>query len=257
MNLRSRLAAVLGLVLCVCGGLGGGALAAGRDVLSSPLTESARHESPATFPVRHAAIAAAWCGALPPGSPGSPGQGRSDLRHAHDDVNNHAQNGASSTPDRDLLSGEGVGRPDVGTPGFHAMAEEPGNAVAPEVNPLSSKEGKAMRMNVRANGNVVVFELNDSPAAKDLHAQLPLSIGVENYSSNEKIFYPPRKLDTSNTPLVKAAHPGTLAYYAPWADVVMFYGNFGSAAGLYELGHAVQGAEHIRALEGTLHMEAD
>ena len=45
---------------------------------------------------------------------------------------------------------------------------------------------------------------------------------------------------------------GELSYYAPWGDVVMFYGSFGSAPGLYELGHAVSGGEHIKVMSGTI-----
>lgn len=123
------------------------------------------------------------------------------------------------------------------------------------VEPSASKERVVMKMTVNANGNDIVFELNDCQAAKDLYSQLPMNIDVENYGSNEKIFYPPKKLKTVNTPLVKSASVGTLAYYAPWGNVVMFYGSFGSAAGLYELGRAVQGGEHIRNLSDALHME--
>ena len=112
----------------------------------------------------------------------------------------------------------------------------------------------AIRISVRANGNTTVFELNNSPTARDLYAQLPLSITVENYSSNEKIFYPPEKLNITDTPQADA-RAGTLAYYAPWGDVVMFYGDFGSAAGLYELGHAVSGSEYIRGMSGTIQIE--
>lgn len=113
---------------------------------------------------------------------------------------------------------------------------------------IAVKDERTMRITLNADGKSIVFELNDSQAAKDLYAQLPLSVDVEDYGGKEKIYYPPKKLKTSNTPLVRAAHPGTLAYYAPWGDVVMFHGSFGSAAGLYELGRAVQGAERIRTL---------
>lgn len=111
-----------------------------------------------------------------------------------------------------------------------------------------------MKMNVLTNGNKTVFELNDSQAAKELYNQLPLNIAVEDYSNDEKIFYPPQKLNTSNTPKANA-RIGTLAYYAPWGDVVMFYGNFGSASGLYELGKAVSGSEHIKHMTGTIQIE--
>ena len=115
----------------------------------------------------------------------------------------------------------------------------------------------AIKISVKANGNTTVFELNNSPAARDLYAQLPLSITVENYGDNEKIFYPPKKLNTTDTPLADGGRAGTLAYYAPWGDVVMFYGRFGSAAGLYELGNAVSGSEYIRGMSGTIQIERD
>lgn len=109
-----------------------------------------------------------------------------------------------------------------------------------------------MKIRIEANGKTTVFELNDSTAAKELYGQLPLDIKVEDYGGLEKIFYPPQKLSTTNTPLVSSANNGTLAYYAPWGDVVMFYKKFGSAAGLYELGQAIAGEEHINKMSGTL-----
>jgi len=121
--------------------------------------------------------------------------------------------------------------------------------------PLAARDGgNNMKISVHSNGNTTVFQLNDSQAAKDLYAQLPLSIEVENYSHNEKIFYPPKKLATSDTPLADA-RTGTLAYYAPWGDVVIFYKEFGTASGLYELGHAVSGMEHIKDFSGMIKIE--
>lgn len=111
-----------------------------------------------------------------------------------------------------------------------------------------------MRISVKANGKTTEFELNNSPAARELYAQLPLSLTVENYGNNEKIFYPPEKLNTTDTPQADA-QVGTLAYYAPWGNVVMFYGSFGSAAGLYELGHAISGSELVQGMSGKIQIE--
>lgn len=111
-----------------------------------------------------------------------------------------------------------------------------------------------MRISVHAHGNITLYELNDSPAAKALYEQLPLTLEAKPYGDNEMIFYPPNKLPTGHTPLANAK-AGTLAYYAPWGDVVMFYKDFGSASGLYELGHAVSGTQHIRQLSGTVTIE--
>jgi hypothetical protein len=112
-------------------------------------------------------------------------------------------------------------------------------------------EETKMRISIEANGKATLFELNNSNAAKDIDVQLPMSIGVENYSNNEKIFYSPKKLDTANTPPARGG-AGTLAYYAPWGDVVLFYGSFGQSNGLYGLGQVIQGGEHIRGMSGTI-----
>lgn len=117
-----------------------------------------------------------------------------------------------------------------------------------------SEKGKKMRISVEVNRKITVFQLNQSRAAQELYAQLPLEIDVEDYGDNEKIFYPPSRLDTSNTPLADAKN-GTLAYYAPWGDVVMFYADFGSADGLYELGQAVDGIGDIKEISGTIVIE--
>ena len=82
-------------------------------------------------------------------------------------------------------------------------------------------------------------------------AKLPLSIEVEDYSINEKIFYTESMLDVSDTPLA-ASSVGTLAYYEPWGDVVFFYGEYDKNASLFELGQAVSGAKYINMMQGTI-----
>lgn len=100
----------------------------------------------------------------------------------------------------------------------------------------------------------VVYELNDSPTAQGLLSQLPLTVVVEDFSTNEKVFYPPQELDTTDTPLAEGG-AGTLAYYAPWGDVVLFYDSFSTNGSLFELGEAVSGAENIGQMSGTITVE--
>jgi len=109
----------------------------------------------------------------------------------------------------------------------------------------------SMKVAVISNGNTTIFKLNNSDASKELYEQLPLQVKVENYSTNEKIFYPPNKLVTVSTPKANAKN-GTLVYYAPWGNVLMFYKDFGSASGLYELGFVESGKEYIKTLSGII-----
>ena len=155
---------------------------------------------------------------------------------------------------KDFYAGDEMHRLGVNVTGIEEIEGMSGSARIEKIGPNAPESKKAMHIRVKANGKTTVFELNTSPAARDLYAQLPLSISVENYSDNEKIFYPPKKLNTTDTPQADA-RTGTLAYYAPWGDVVMFYGSFGSAAGLYELGHAISGSEFIREMSGAIRIE--
>lgn len=115
----------------------------------------------------------------------------------------------------------------------------------------AESEQTVRQIQVQCGNDTVIYELNDSAAADSLYEQLPLTIEVEDYSTNEKIFYPPQALDTADAPLAEGG-AGVLAYYAPWGDVVMFYDSFGTNSSLYELGQAVSGADRIHEMSGTI-----
>lgn len=119
----------------------------------------------------------------------------------------------------------------------------------------SSQNSDVMRIEIQGNGHTVVFELNDSPAARSLYSQLPLSVEVENYGNNEKIFSPPEGLETDGTPFTAGGGEGGLAYFAPWNNVVLYYGSFGPYSGLYDLGTAISGSEWIEELTGEITIE--
>lgn len=130
------------------------------------------------------------------------------------------------------------------------------NAQEPEPSVFGNEEGNtALQIQVQGNEHTIVFELNDSPAARSLYDQLPLSIEVQDYGSNEKIFYPPDELDTTDA-LPAEGPAGGLAYFSPWGNVVMFYSSYGPYSGLYQLGRAISGSEWIETLSGTLEIQA-
>lgn len=137
-----------------------------------------------------------------------------------------------------------------------------GNTGAPPASPSAKQPSQTAVdtvskpvIRISDGKNVVNFRLNNSKAAKNLYEQLPLSIKVEDYSNNEKIFYPPKALDVSDAPKA-GGKVGTLAYYKPWDDVVMFFGSYSPNSSLYELGQVVSGSEQIQSLTGTITVEA-
>ena len=124
-----------------------------------------------------------------------------------------------------------------------------------EVEDGGEPKSTSRQISVQFGENTVIYELNDGTAADSFYEQLPLTIEVADYSTNEKIFYPPQALDTSNSPLAQAG-AGTLAYYEPWGDVVFFYGDYNENPSLFELGQALSGGELVRGMSGTITIEA-
>lgn len=118
----------------------------------------------------------------------------------------------------------------------------------------STEEVAVMKISVQSEQYEIIYELNDSTAASELYAQLPLTTEVEPFSSNEMTFYP-EKLDVTGAPF-SDGEPGSLSYYEPWGDVVMFYAPCAPNNSLYALGRAVSGEEHIENLSGTITVSA-
>lgn len=102
-------------------------------------------------------------------------------------------------------------------------------------------------------GHMVQFRLYDNPAAEALYGQLPLTAAVEDFSTNEKMFYP-APLPVSGVPL-SDAEAGEMAYYAPWDDVAMFFAPGRRNDSLYALGRAEEGLEDLQALSGQITVE--
>ena len=117
--------------------------------------------------------------------------------------------------------------------------------------PLSAAQAQgAVEILVKSAEHEVVCALNSSRAARDLLTQLPLSLDISDYARQEKTFSPPAKLDTSGAQPDDGS-AGTLAYFAPWNTVVLFYKNSGSYSGRYALGEC-RDAATIEKLRGRV-----
>ena len=111
-----------------------------------------------------------------------------------------------------------------------------------------------LKIKVAANGKEIVFALNDTSVSRSFYAQLPLTVDVENYSNNEKIFQAPKKLDCSKAQ--EGACPvGSIAYFSPWNNVCLYYGDAPRYSGLYVMGKALSGTEQIRNITGKVKIE--
>ena len=94
-----------------------------------------------------------------------------------------------------------------------------------------------MKIRIDVDGGAVMATLdNNSQAAKDFIALLPLTLTLNDYNATEKVSDLPRRLSTKDAPPGFDPSIGDIAYYAPWGNLAIFYKDFGisisSSAGL-------------------------
>lgn len=78
--------------------------------------------------------------------------------------------------------------------------------------------------------------LNDSAAAHDFAAMLPLTLTLTDYAQTEKISDLPGKLSTTDAPEGSNPVAGSIAYYAPWGNLAIFHRDFRYSPSLVILG---------------------
>lgn len=128
-----------------------------------------------------------------------------------------------------LLMGAGLG----------LSACSPGTSVASpttDAAPRQSQEG-SMKIRVDVDGEVVTATLDDTAAARDFAALLPLSLTLKDYADVERIADLPRKLSTVGAPAGMTPEAGDITYFAPWGNLAIFVEDGkGSSRGLVRLG---------------------
>ncbi|WP_426562117.1 cyclophilin-like fold protein [Angustibacter sp. McL0619] len=79
-------------------------------------------------------------------------------------------------------------------------------------------------------------QLADTPTARDLLDQLPLTLSFRDYNGVEKVAALPRPLSTDEAPDGSAPDVNDIAYYAPNGNLVFYYGDVGFWDGIVHLG---------------------
>jgi hypothetical protein len=104
-----------------------------------------------------------------------------------------------------------------------------------------------MRIHIRAGDLVVTGTLNDSVAAREFAAMLPLKLKLDDYASTEKVSDLSKRLSTEGAPAGHYPSAGDIAYYAPWGNLAIFYKDFRYSAGLVLLGRIDAGLNVLAA----------
>jgi hypothetical protein len=126
---------------------------------------------------------------------------------------------------------------------------------APSARPVADgvfenrrSEVTTMKIRIDVDGAAVMATLdNNSQAAKDFIALLPLTLTLNDYNATEKVSDLPRRLSTKDAPPGFDPSIGDIAYYAPWGNLAIFYKDFGYSSGLVKLGTIDAGLDRLNA----------
>lgn len=124
-----------------------------------------------------------------------------------------------------------------------------GLALLALARPAAGEEAMRVRVELGKAGQALVL-LNDSEAARNFYAMLPLSLTFEDFNGTEKIATLSKKLDFGASPTSCDPKKGSLAYFIPWGNIAVFYKDFRPSRNLVPLGTIVQGIELFEEQEG-------
>lgn len=109
----------------------------------------------------------------------------------------------------------------------------------------NSQEPTDVRIRITFNDLVMTATLYDNPSARDFASMLPLSLKIEDYGSNEKIVYLPRKLTEDGSGPFGNERPGDLCYFKPWGNLALFHADY-KWDGLIRLGRFDDSFDRLR-----------
>ena len=112
-----------------------------------------------------------------------------------------------------------------------------------------------MKIKLIAADQTFTALLEDSQAARDFAALLPIELTLRDYNRTEKVADLPRRLGTESAPDGVDPAVGDITYYAPWGNLAIFYRDFGYSRGLVRLGRFEGGVEALAKTDGPVRVE--
>ena len=110
-----------------------------------------------------------------------------------------------------------------------------------------------MNIQITIGDQTFAATLQDSAAARDLIAQLPVTVEMTDHGGVEKTGPLPGPLSLEGQPEGADPDVGDLGYYAPGNDLVLYYGDQSYFPGIAILGRmSGDAAERIAAIDGSV-----
>ena len=101
---------------------------------------------------------------------------------------------------------------------------------------IPDRQVSTMKLRMDLEGTAITATLVDNPTSREFISLLPLTLTLTDYAGTEKIGDLPRRLTTEGAPVGSDPSVGSIAYYAPWGNLAIYYRYFGYSRGLVQLG---------------------
>jgi hypothetical protein len=116
--------------------------------------------------------------------------------------------------------------------------------------PTSQRTTSETPIRVTIEDTVLTARLWDNATARDLIAQLPLTLTFRDFNCVEKIGQLPRKLSMDGVPAGDDPFPRDIGYYNPSSDLVFYYDDVGYFNGIVRIGQFDGSMEAISSQTG-------
>ena len=138
------------------------------------------------------------------------------------------------------------------TPPVVSASSRPTTSTSPTRSDTPKKE-KGLKIQITIGEQHFDATLAESAAARDLVAQLPLTIDMIDHGQVEKTGRLPSPLSLEGQPDGADPDVGDLGYYAPGNDLVLYYGDQSYFPGIVILGQLDgDAAQRISKLDGPI-----
>ena len=161
----------------------------------------------------------------------------------------HAAPGAEATQSTEPLASAGSS-PSANT--SPSAGSNPSAPASPTPGDTPEKE-KGVKIQITIGEQRLGATLTESAAARDLVAQLPVTIDMVDHGQVEKTGRLPAPLSLEGQPDGADPDVGDLGYYAPGNDLVLYYGDQSYYRGIVILGRLDgDAAQRISRLDGPI-----
>lgn len=120
--------------------------------------------------------------------------------------------------------------------GLATASQSPQPTHAATAMPTSQPVTGETQIRVIIGNTVLTGRLWDNATARDLIAQLPLTLTFRDFNGLEKISQLPRKLSMDGIPAGDDPFPRDIGHYNPSGDLVFYYGDVGYFNGIVRIG---------------------